>query len=377
MPQNPIPDFHRERFERILKACVYLCKEGVYPRDSYYISPAATDEEIQELESRAKFPLPKNYADYLRISNGFKFIDLEIYGTKDFGQNDENIPENFTALGHKNGGTERLAISPYDGELELCRTHPSGTIIRKPTLFSNEMYNLMYQLEEEVKKHKHKKEIDTLSPEGRRKRLEAIIERIDQKNKTCPVDTSKKPESIKECVERMRKANDLLINDFGYGEYATFGKPATEDDIKEAEKSLGFPLPEDYKEFVRLTGTIEIEHQDERIFGLDDLGANDHYTPDGYIAMSYTGLTSERLALSEEDGEVYLFWDLDPDSYAFTYFLENMLSRMEETVSEEHDREETKKMRAEGITKEDESLAINEIIVPKWKKLAEQNKKDK
>lgn len=216
-----------------------------------------------------------------------------------------------------------------------------------------------------------------MTPEEQKKYFEAIIERQNMIRQNCPVSPAKKPESVRECVERMRRANELLINDYGYGTYMTFGQPASEEEIAKYEERLGFQLPQDYREFIQLTGTVSINGGDEQIFGFEDIGANDHYTPDEYLALSYSAATSERLAMSEEDGEIYLFWDLDPDPYTFMDYLSSMMERTEEIVSEEYEHEEKKKMRADGISEEDESAAVKEIIVKKWQKFLEENKNKK
>ena len=377
MPYKEMPKGFHDCIDRLKKACEYLCSEGLYPEDSYYVAPPATDEELASVEKLTGHKLPKYYGDFLKIANGYKFINAEIYNTSRVGQSDDKIPQGYFAAGWTKKGTYRLSISPADGEFYISNLHPSGTVCREQTLFINEMYDLLEQLEKEVKKHKWQKEQDAKSPEEQRKYFEAIIERIDRIHENCPVKTSKKPENVRECIERMRRANELLINDYGYGTYMTFGKPASVEEIAKYEERLGFQLPQDYRKFIQLTGTVSVNGGDEQIFGFEDIGANDDYTPDGYLALSYTAGMSERLAMSEEDGEICLFWDLDPDPYTFMDFLSMKMEQTEEIVSEEYEREEKKKMRADGISEEDESAAVKEIIVKKWQKFLEENKNKK
>ena len=85
--------------------------------------------------------------------------------------------------------------------------------------------------------------------------------------------------------------------------------------------------------------------------------------------MSYVGMTSERLAMSMKDGEIELFWDLNSHPETFLEYITMAMESIEETVSEEYEREETRKLRADGITKEDESEALHIIIHEKAQQL--------
>ncbi|MBR1823083.1 MAG: SMI1/KNR4 family protein [Ruminococcus sp.] len=159
-----------ERFERIMKACVYLCEKGIYPRDSYYTNPPATEEEIAELESRTNQKLPDHYTDFLRISNGFKFVHFEIYGTRDFGKNDGIVPDDFITIGKSSDGAQRLAVSPAGVYLCYIYPYPSpdGTFVKQPTLFRTEMHKLMTTLEEEAEKQRQKEKNESGRHFGRR-----------------------------------------------------------------------------------------------------------------------------------------------------------------------------------------------------------------
>ena len=360
-----MPKSFHNCFERLVKVCEYLCSEGGLSKENFYFSPPASEEEIAALESRLNIVLPVKYKEFLMIANGAKFIDTEVLGTDRFGIYDKYVPDRFYAVCLIDRSTYRVGISKFDGKAYSMQGGSGFTF----TLFDNEMFRLLERLENEADKIKHQKERDAKDPETVKKEMDALVERIKKKIENCPVNTCKKPESVKEWVERIRRAAEILENNYGYDTYATFGRSATEEEIIAFETDLGFMLPQEYKEFVRLTGTIEFDSQDEAIYGLEDIGVNDQYTPDGYLAMSYVGMTSERLALSLEDGEIELFWDLDSYPTTFLGYITKVLESIEETVSEEYEREETKKMRADGITQEDESEALHIIIQEKTQQL--------
>ncbi len=108
---------------------------------------------------------------------------------------------------------------------------------------------------------------------------------------------------------------------------------------------------------------------EEDIFGLDMIGMNDHYVPDGYLAISREEMTSERMAISLEDGELSLFWDLKEEPCDFENELMKQLDECEELI-DEHKREvETKKRREAGITSEQELEELYAQIMNERKRI--------
>lgn len=180
-----------------------------------------------------------------------------------------------------------------------------------------------------------------------------------------------KPKTMRECAERLKKGCELLVTDeYGYTEKnGIFNPPATEEMIIECEKRLGFALPEAYKEFVRVSnGGWILKHE---IYGTEYIGMSDKFVPEGYLSLSYTEMTSERLAFSKSDGKLYVFWDLEPEPWEFENYLMNMLENCEEQINE-HDEEVARQKRREaGITEEQEYEEIRERIRAAKKKLAE------
>lgn len=167
-----------------------------------------------------------------------------------------------------------------------------------------------------------------------------------------------KPKTMRECAERLKKGCELLVTDeYGYTEKnGIFNPPATEEMIIECEKRLGFALPEAYKEFVRVSnGGWILRHE---IYGLEYIGMSDRYVPEGYLSLSYTEMTSERLAFSESDGNLYMFWDLESELWEFEDYLLMRLEDCEEKITE-HDEEVARKKRREaGITEEQEKYEL-------------------
>ena len=158
---------------------------------------------------------------------------------------------------------------------------------------------------------------------------------------------------LHECFKRLKKGCETLSAECNYSaDYSSFNPPATEEAIKDFESELKYPLPEAYREFLKFSNGARI--MGEEIYGLGMIGMNDQYVPDDYLAISREEMTSERMAVSMEDGQIYLFWDLKPSTWSFEHEIENLLDECEGLI-DEHDREvETKKRREAGITEEQE-----------------------
>ena len=171
-----------------------------------------------------------------------------------------------------------------------------------------------------------------------------------------------KPRSLQECFERLKKGCETLSAECNYSEdYSSFNPPATEEQIKEFESALKYPLPVAYREFLKFSNGARIMEED--IFGLDMIGMNDHYVPDGYLAISREEMTSRRMAISLEDGELSLFWDLKEEPCDFENELMKQLDECEELI-DEHNREvETKKRREAGISEEQEMFELYSKLV--------------
>ena len=114
-----------------------------------------------------------------------------------------------------------------------------------------------------------------------------------------------KPKDLQECLERLKKGCETLSAECNYSEdYSQFNPPATEEEIVKFESTLKFPLPQEYREFLKFSNGARI--MGEEIYGLDSIGSSDVYVPDGYLSISRVEMTSERLAISEENGKICL-----------------------------------------------------------------------
>lgn len=179
---------------------------------------------------------------------------------------------------------------------------------------------------------------------------------------------------IEKYVKKLREGCKTLVEEFEHSEEcAKVFPPATDEEIEELERSLKFPLPEDYKEFLKLANGVIIDHTE--ICGTDSIIVKDSWLPDGYLAISCSDNTSERLAISKEDGRVYLFWELQPEEWGFTHKLKNVLEMCESDISEYEYRREKEERRKSGITEEQEYNEIRERIKAAKKKLAEKLKR--
>ena len=182
-----------------------------------------------------------------------------------------------------------------------------------------------------------------------------------------------KPKDLHECFERMKKACETLENEYGYSKYAKFNPPLTEKEIQELEEyesRLGFKLPEAYREFLKFSNGAVINGLE--IYKLDMIGMPDDYVPDGYLAISSTEMTSRRLAISDENGTLYLFWDLQPDTWDFEYEMMSLLEKCEECIIE-HEEKARKASRTPDEIKRDEEEV--QAVVDKWRKFLEERKK--
>ena len=168
-----------------------------------------------------------------------------------------------------------------------------------------------------------------------------------------------KPKNLQECFERIKKACETLENEYGYSKYAKFNPPLTEKEIQELEEyesRLGFKLPEAYREFLKFSNGAVINGLE--IYELDMIGMPDDYVPDGYLAISSTEMTSRRLAISDENGTLYLFWDLQPDTWDFEYEIMSLLEKCENEVYDCKYEKERDERRKAGITEEQERAEL-------------------
>ena len=180
-----------------------------------------------------------------------------------------------------------------------------------------------------------------------------------------------KPKTLQECFERLKRGCELLITDeYGYTDnYGIFKPPATEEQIRRFESRLNFPLPQAYREFLKFSnGAWILGHE---IYGLDKFDSSDQYVPDGYLAISRTEMTSERMAISEENGELYLFWDLKGDPWDFEHYLLGQLKECELEIQSIRKKQEDAKKDSETLKKEAEA------VVSKWRRFHEERMKDK
>ncbi len=111
------------------------------------------------------------------------------------------------------------------------------------------------------------------------------------------------------------------------------------------------------------------------ICGTDSIIVKDSWLPDGYWAISYSDRTSERLAISKEDGRVCLFWELQPEEWNFTLKLKNLLEECENDIYEyesKRKQQENAKKSPDEIKRDEEEV---QAVVDKWRKFLEERKK--
>lgn len=184
---------------------------------------------------------------------------------------------------------------------------------------------------------------------------------------------NKEPESIQECMEMLKNGCEKLYNECDYSkEFSHFNPPATDEQITELERKLKYPLPKEYKEFLKFSNGARI--MDNDIYGIHEFGMSDHHIPDGYLAIGRNELSGRRIAISEEDGLVYLLWDTRETPWDFEKELMKLLDECEELI-DEHDREiEKRNLRESGVSEEQEIMELEALIKAERERIDKEKK---
>lgn len=184
---------------------------------------------------------------------------------------------------------------------------------------------------------------------------------------------NKEPESIQECMEMLKNGCEKLYNECDYSkEFSHFNPPATDEQITELERKLKYPLPKEYKEFLKFSNGARI--MDNDIYGIHEFGMSDHHIPDGYLAIGRNELSGRRIAISEEDGLVYLLWDTRETPWDFEKELMELLDECEELI-DEHDREiEKRNLRESGVSEEQEIMELEALIKAERERIDKEKK---
>ncbi len=178
--------------------------------------------------------------------------------------------------------------------------------------------------------------------------------------------------SLQECFERLKKGCKTLSEECNYSEdYSKFNPPATEEQIKDFESELKYPLPEAYREFLKFSNGARIMGED--IYGLDMIGMNDQYVPEGYLAISSIEMMSDRMAISLEDGDLYMLYDLKPSSWSFEREIKSLLNECESEIKSIKIQQENEKSDSETIKKKKQEL--DDYVKAMENFFAERNKK--
>lgn len=174
---------------------------------------------------------------------------------------------------------------------------------------------------------------------------------------------NQKPKDIHECIKRLKEGCERLAEEYGADDFGSFDYPVTEEQIKAVEEELGIKLPNEYREFVKVSDGAWM--MQKRLYGIKSIGMSDPYVPDGYLALSYNELTTERLAISETDGKLYMFWGSEPDEWTFEEYLMNELEKCEENIIDIQ-RENEDKLKDPEILQKESDETVNE-----WRKILE------
>ena len=165
-----------------------------------------------------------------------------------------------------------------------------------------------------------------------------------------------KPKNLQECFERMKKACETLENEYGYSKYAKFNPPATEEDIVEFESTLNFPLPHAYREFLKFSNGAVIDGLE--IYALGMTRMPEDYVPDNFLPITSIEGVPERMAISMEDGNIYMFWEGIKEDCDFEYEIMSLLEKCEDEVYDCKYEKEREERRKAGITEEQERAEL-------------------
>jgi len=182
-----------------------------------------------------------------------------------------------------------------------------------------------------------------------------------------------KPKNLQECFERMKKACETLENEYGYSKYAKFNPPATEEDIVKFESTLNFPLPHAYREFLKFSNGAVIDGLE--IYALGMTKMPEDYVPDNFLPITSIEGVPERMAISMEDGKIYMFWEGIKEDCDFEYEIMSLLEKCEDEVNDCKYEKEREERRKAGITEEQENAALEALIEEKYRKMQEKLKK--
>ena len=186
---------------------------------------------------------------------------------------------------------------------------------------------------------------------------------------------NEKPMNLQECFERMKKACETLENEYGYSKYAKFNPPLTEkeiQDLEEYESRLGFKLPEAYREFLKFSNGAIIDEL--KIYELGMIGMPDDYVPDDFLPITSIEGVPERMAISMEDGNIYMFWEGIKEDCDFEYEIMSLLEKCEDEVNDCKYEKEREERRKSGITEDQELAEIYAQIMAERKRIDEEKK---
>ena len=186
-----------------------------------------------------------------------------------------------------------------------------------------------------------------------------------------------KPRNLQECFERIKKACETLENEYGYSKYAKFNPPLTEKQIQELEEyesRLGFKLPEAYREFLKFSNGAIIDEL--KIYELDMIGMPDDYVPDDFLPITSIECVPERMAISMEDGNIYMFWEGIKEDCDFEYEMMSLLEKCEECIIEHEEKARKASRTPDEIKRDEEELdnfiaELNQFFKERKKKMNE------
>ena len=115
-------------------------------------------------------------------------------------------------------------------------------------------------------------------------------------------------------------------------------------------------MPEAYREFLKFSNGAIIDEL--KIYELGMIGMPDDYVPDDFLPITSIEGVPERMAISMEDGNIYMFWEGIKEDCDFEYEIMSLLEKCEDEVDNCIRKKEREERRKAGITEEQEMYEL-------------------
>ncbi len=182
-----------------------------------------------------------------------------------------------------------------------------------------------------------------------------------------------KPNTLQECLERLKQACEILYDECEYPEdYSCFNPPAIEEQIQHMEHHLGFALPDSYRQFLKFANGARIMGNSATIYGLNEIGTPDCMVPAGFLTIGEVIGDGERIAISEANGKIYSCYNGEISLWDLEHEMGELLKSCELEIDDMKREKERKERDPEAIKRDKEEF---DAFLERIKRSLEANKK--